>query len=178
MSLAADIVVRLNEQIERENNASNHYLAMASWCEHRGYTGSAYYLYTAADEEREHMLNIFKYINANGGHALVPSNRIPHRDTYDSLISVFEKVHEMEVTITGQINEVVAYCLTKQDFATFDFMMGYVREQQGAIQETQYIIDLFNVMGGEGPRLYFLDKEIRKITDRKLAPKSIMPQGK
>ena len=161
------IVQQLNQQIERENNASNHYLAMASWAEARGFAGSAEFLYYSANEERDHMLTFFRYVNANGGHALVPQDREAHADTYEGLRDVFQKVSDLEGSVTQHINNLSAFALEQKDFATFHFLGEFVKEQQEAVAEMRYILDLFDVIGTEGHRIFLLDKEIRKILLKK-----------
>ena len=56
-----------------EANAVSSYLAAASWCEVTGYDGAASFFYAQADEERQHMLKLVRYVNERGGHAVVPS---------------------------------------------------------------------------------------------------------
>ena len=63
----------LNKQIELEANASQFYLAMASWAETKGFEGVASFFYRHSNEERDHMLKLIKYVNERGGHAIVPS---------------------------------------------------------------------------------------------------------
>ncbi len=68
--ISSKIEAALNRQIDLEGYSSMYYLAMASWCEVKGYNGIANFLYNHSDEERMHMLKLFKYINDRGGHAL------------------------------------------------------------------------------------------------------------
>ena len=62
----------LNEQIGLEGLSSSYYLAMASWCDKSGYATSADFLYRHTEEERQHMLRLFHYVNDAGGHAIHP----------------------------------------------------------------------------------------------------------
>ena len=57
----------LNAQIKMEAQSSQFYLAMASWAETEGLMGTAKFLYTHSDEEREHMLKLVKFVNERGG---------------------------------------------------------------------------------------------------------------
>src|SRR5688572_23556504 len=63
----------LNAQIKLESEASYNYLAMASWCEQKSLNGAANFFYAQAEEERGHMLKIFRYINDLEGLAISPS---------------------------------------------------------------------------------------------------------
>ena len=62
----------LNQQIDMEGKSAAYYLSMASWCDMKGYSNSAQFLYLHSEEERQHMLKLFSYINNAGGHALQP----------------------------------------------------------------------------------------------------------
>lgn len=72
MSIKVESMDMLNAQIQMEGKASASYLAMASWCDQRGYARSAALLYKQAVEEREHMMKIFKFVNDCGGNAYHP----------------------------------------------------------------------------------------------------------
>ena len=54
----------LNEQIQKEAYASNACLTLATWCEEKNLDGIAEYFYNASNDEREHMLEIYKYYKA------------------------------------------------------------------------------------------------------------------
>ena len=53
LSINVDIMDLLNEQIQKEAHSSSAYLAMASWCDQNGLTGSAEFFYKQALEERD-----------------------------------------------------------------------------------------------------------------------------
>jgi ferritin len=72
-SLKEEIEIALNAQCKMEAEASQKYLAMASWLDRNGFEKSAEYLYAQAEEEREHFLKLFKYINEVGGTAITPT---------------------------------------------------------------------------------------------------------
>ncbi|HYG40309.1 MAG TPA: ferritin-like domain-containing protein, partial [Cytophagales bacterium] len=65
-SLTEEIENVLNEQIKLEAASSAVYLAMASWCERNGFLNSANFFFKQSDEERGHMLKIFKYVCDQG----------------------------------------------------------------------------------------------------------------
>ena len=96
----------LNEQIQLESFSSQLYLAMASWAERSGYEGTANFLYDHSDEERQHMLRLFHYVNYRGGQAHVGAIEAPAQD-YDSVQDIFEQILEHEVYISQKINESV-----------------------------------------------------------------------
>ena len=79
----------LNDQTALEANASNTYLAMASWCEITGYEGSAAFFYVQAEDERQHMLKFIHYLNDMGVSATIPGTKSPSSN-YKSLETIIK----------------------------------------------------------------------------------------
>ena len=154
----------LNQQVAMEAQSSAHYLAMASWCDTQGYKGAAAFLYHHAEEEKEHMLKIFHYINDVGGHALQPEiTSVQH--TFESFRQVFERILAHEVKVTQAIHQLVDHCLSVKDFATFEFLQWFVAEQVEEENTARRAIELFDVIGEDGIGRYTIDKEIEALKD-------------
>ncbi len=152
----------LNAQILMEARSSYSYLAAASWCEKEGYEHSAQYLYTHANEEREHMLKIFRYVNEAGGHAIAPSiTNLKYK--YDSLRQVFEHILEHEISVTHAINELVDSSFSLKDFATFQFLQWFVTEQREEEKLSRRAVEIFDIIGEKGQGLWLIDKEIGRL---------------
>jgi ferritin len=161
-SLLADTENKLNKQIEMEGKSSAYYLSMASWCDMKGYTHSARFLYDHAEEERMHMLKLFRYINDAGGHAIQPEiNGIRHH--FNTLREVFELILEHEIEVTKSINHIVDHCFNIKDFATFSFMQWYVTEQREEETLARRALELFDIIGEEGVGLWTIDQELGKL---------------
>jgi ferritin len=163
-SLTEETEKLLNKQIMMEGKSSAAYLSMASWCETKGYEVSSSLLYKHSDEERMHMLKLFKYVNAAGGHALQPEiSGIKH--TFNSLREVFETVLLHELEVTKSINSIVDHCFQIKDFATFNFLQWYVMEQREEETLARRAVELFDLIGEEGIGLWMIDQEIGKLED-------------
>lgn len=161
-SLLVDTEKKLNKQIEMEGRSSAYYLSMASWCENRGYSHSAKFLYDHAEEERQHMLKLFRYINEAGGHAIQPEiTGIRHN--FNSLREVFELILEHEIEVTKSINYIVDHCFNVKDFATFSFLQWYVTEQREEETVARRALELFDIIGEEGIGLWTIDKELGNL---------------
>ena len=144
-SLKEEIEIILNAQCKMEAEASNKYLAMASWLERNGYKESSDYLYNQAEEERTHFLKIFKYINDVGGTAITPVlAEVPQE--FNSLKVVFETALQSEISVTLAINKIVAKCREVSDYATEDFMMWFVKEQREEEANARRALELFDVI--------------------------------
>lgn len=161
-SLTEETEDKLNEQIKMEGLSSAQYLSMASWCDTMGYVKSADFLYRHSDEERQHMLKLFDYVNNAGGHALQPEiSGIKHK--FNSLREVFEEVLDHEIEVTKSINNLVDHCFKLKDFATFHFLQWYVNEQREEETIARRAVELFDIIGEEGVGLWTIDQEIANL---------------
>jgi len=152
----------LNKQIELEHFSSQLYLAMASWAEKNGYNGSANFLYAHSDEEREHMLKLFHYVNDRGGHAIVPKVGQPELE-YKSIQDIYKQIFEHEKMISSEINELVGLCYDERDFTTQSFLQWYVEEQIEEENLFGNILDKLNLLGGDKAKMYMFDNEMERL---------------
>jgi ferritin len=155
----------LNEQLTLEGYASFLYLSMASWCERAGLEGCAKFLYRQSEEEREHMLRIFDYINDMDGHAVTPGINQPPQN-WDSIQKLFNEVYEHEQKVTRAIHGLVATSLEEKDHATWNFLQWYVEEQREEESLMRTILDRINLIGDAPQALYYIDKEVDAINSQ------------
>jgi ferritin len=161
-SLMEETEKLLNSQIKLEAVSSAIYMSMASWAEIKGYQNSSAFLYKHADEERMHMMKIFRYVNQAGGHALQPEiSGVPH--DFKSLKAIFENILEHEIVVTKSIHALVDHCFLNKDFTTFSFLQWYVTEQREEETLARRVLELFNIIGEEGMGLWTIDQEIGKL---------------
>lgn len=161
-SLTTETENLLNSQVAKEDFSSAYYLSMASWCDKMGYANAAAFLYRHADEERQHMLKFFHYINEAGGHALQgETTNIQHN--FKSLREVFELVLGHEISITKSINEIVDHCFAIKDFTTFQFLQWFVTEQREEETIARRALELFDIIGEDGIGLWTIDQELGKL---------------
>lgn len=161
-SLSEDIETALNEQIKREAHSSAVYLAMGAWCDRHGFDNSANFFYKQAEEERAHMLKIFKYVADVGGHALSPEVAGVPQD-FESFRGIFEQALEQEISISQSINRIVGKCHQAQDFTTVTFLQWFLKEQIEEEFVARRALELFDTIGEEGVGRYMIDKQIPKI---------------
>lgn len=157
--LPKKIEAALNRQVEIEASSSQAYLAMASWAETQGLSGTAAFLYKHSDEERVHALKLIKFVNERGGQALVPALKQPPR-SFKSITDVFMNVFNAETNVTAEINKVVDLCLKEKDYTTHNFMQWYVSEQIEEEALARTLIDKLNLIGGDKGGLYLFDRDL------------------
>lgn len=159
--LTPKMLEALNKQVAEENYACNYYLSMASWCDKNGLPGAAKFLFKNSEQERQHMMKLFHYINDAGGHAIAPAVKQPPME-FKNLLDVFQLVLEHEKYVTRAINQLVDLCLNEKDYSTFYFLQWYVGEQHEEEHLLGTILDLIKIAGLEGRGLFLVDKEIGK----------------
>lgn len=156
----------LNEQISKEAYNSHYYLAMATWCAHHGFHGSADFFYRQSDAERAHMLKIHRYLNDKRVQPKVPGAAEPPAKFKD-LREVFELTLRNEREMTEVVNGVVGVALEKQDFSTFTFLQPFLegQEQEEAFLTT--VVEMLTKVGDNGRDLFFADQEIGRKSQSK-----------
>ena len=158
------IEAALNDKISKEASSSQYYLAMASWAETNGLSGTAFFMYAHADEERFHMLKLVKFVNERGGRAIIPAIAQPPSD-FDSVQRMFELLLAHELTVTASINNVVDICLQEKDYTTHNFMQWYVSEQMEEEALARSILDKLSLIGNEKGGMYLFDREMLEIAN-------------
>lgn len=156
----------LNEQIQKEAYASNAYLTLATWCEEKNLDGIAEYFYNASNDERNHMLEIYKYLNTYGGAAHIK----PMKDTsvkLKNLLDVFNYVFDLEHEVTVSINKLAKLTYEENDFATFKFLEAFVLEQQQSEKGVNELIDMIKRVGYDDKSLFYLNKTFKKNEEKK-----------
>jgi ferritin len=161
-SLSQEVEAILNEQVKIEALSSAKYLAMASWCGEKGFKNSEDFFMKQAEEERAHMLKIFRFIGDAGGKAYSPEvNNITHE--YSSLRDIFETALEQEIGVSHAIHRIVNICRKVNDYTTEHFMQWFIKEQLEEEFIARRQVELFDVIGESGQGLYLIDQAITKV---------------
>jgi len=157
----------LNAQMTKEAHASQIYLSYAAWASGEGYGGIANFLFRHAQEERNHMMKFLEYILERGGTVKVAAIPAPPPDP-SSVQNCFEKVLEHEIDNTNAIYKLVKMSLTEEDWATWNFMQWFVKEQTEEETLALGLLDKIKIAGGpkaSGDALYSLDRDLEKTPD-------------
>lgn len=161
ISINVDVMDLLNQQISKEAHSSSAYLAMASWCDQNALPNSAAFFYKQSEEEREHMLKIFKFINDNGGTAYSPEvKNVMHE--FNSLQEIFESALDQEIEITSSIHNIVLKCRKVHDLSSESFLQWFIQEQMEEEQKMRRILELFALMGTDGIALKLIDERVKE----------------
>ncbi|QTD39080.1 ferritin [Polaribacter batillariae] len=146
MTIHPEVMDALNDQIALEMHASASYLAMASWCDQRELLNSKAFFYKQAEEERQHGMKIFNFINDAGGAAISPS--IPEvNNDFEGLREIYEKSLDQEIHVTQSIYKCFKQARKVDDFASEVFLQWFVNEQVEEEDTVRSILDVFELMG-------------------------------
>ncbi|HXS37787.1 MAG TPA: ferritin [Flavipsychrobacter sp.] len=165
--LSEKLTAALNSQMVKEAHAAQIYLSYGSWADGQGYEGIANFLFRHAQEERNHMMKILEYILERGGKVKIDAIPAPDADPV-SIYNCFEKVFTQEVGNTKTIYDLVKLSFDEQDWATWNFMQWFVKEQTEEETLALNLLDKIKIAGGEkasNDALYNLDRDLGNTPD-------------
>ncbi|MBA3680410.1 MAG: ferritin [Bacteroidetes bacterium] len=165
--LSKNIQMALNEQVTKEAHASQIYLSYAAWADKQGCGGIANFLFRHANEERNHMMKIIEYILKRGGEVQITAIPAPPQNP-KSINNCFEKIFEHEVENTKAVYKVAKMAHVEEDWATWNFMQWFVKEQIEEETLAMELIDKIKIAGGENAdaaSLYSLDRDLENMPD-------------
>ena len=157
----------LTKQMTKEAHASQIFLSYGCWADTKGYGGIANFLYRHSQEERNHMIKVMRYILDRGGEARVEAIPAPPENP-QNLKEAFHKVFEHEVENTTAIYEIVNLSFEEKDWATWNFMQWFVKEQIEEEKLALELIDKLKIAGGDSASdesLFTLDKALEAAPD-------------
>jgi len=165
--LSPAIAKALNRQMTNEAHNAQIYLSYASWANEKGYDGISNFLFRHANEERNHMMKILEYILKRGGKVVVTEIPGPGPDP-SSVNDCFEKIFKSEVDNTTAIYEIVNMSMAEKDWATWNFMQWFVKEQTEEETLAMDLLSKIKIAGGATAKddaLYALDTNLAKTPD-------------
>jgi ferritin len=165
--LSATITAALNDQMTKEAHASQIYLSYAAWADSQGMGGIANFLFRHAQEERNHMMKILEYILKRGGFAKVSAIPAPPENP-KTIQECFERVFSHEVDNTTAVYKLVKLSFVEEDWATWNFMQWFVKEQTEEETLALNLLDKLKIAGGDKmtkEQLYSLDRDLEKTPD-------------
>lgn len=165
--LSKKIAAALNDQMTKEAHASQIYLSYASWAERSGYGGVANFLFRHAQEERNHMMKILEYILKRGAEVKVVEIPAPKENPLN-ILNCFEKIFEHEVDNTTSVYKLVNLSFEEQDWATWNFMQWFVKEQVEEETLAMNLLDKMKIAGNDkagNNAMYSLDRDLEKTPD-------------
>ena len=154
----------INEQIKNELYSSYLYLAMSAYCEANNLPGFAHWLRVQSQEEIDHAMKFFGFVNERGGRVVLEAIDKPPVE-FESPVEIFEETLNHERKVTAMINSLYELALEKKDYAAQVMLHWFIDEQVEEEANASYILDTLKAVGEKGQALVMLDRELAKRGD-------------
>jgi ferritin len=165
--LSAPMQAALNAQMNKECHQAQIYLSYGCWADSEGYEGISNFLFRHSKEERDHMMKFLEYILKRGGKVTVSAIPAPTPDP-TNVNDCFEKVFQQEIANTELIYKLVKMSFDEGDWATWNFMQWFVKEQTEEETLAIELLDMIKVAGGKDAShsaLFSLDNRLGQMPD-------------
>jgi len=152
----------LNKQINAEFYSAYLYLAMAAYFEENSLKGFGKWLKIQAQEELQHAMKFYDFVNDRGGQVVLFKIEAPEK-TWKSPLTAFQAALEHEQKVTGMINNLVALAVDVKDYPSSSFLQWFVDEQvEEEANATEIVRKLLMIGENNSTALLMLDIELGK----------------
>lgn len=149
----------LNQQINKEFYSAYLYLDFSNYFEAAGLDGFANWYKIQAQEERDHAMLFYQYLQNEN--QKVTLEAIPKPDqVFTCHLDVLKAGLEHEEYVTSLINEIYAAAYEVKDFRTMQFLDWFVKEQGEEETNANNLITKMELFGSDPKSLYMLNQEL------------------
>ena len=153
----------INEQIKEEFYSAFVYLSMSAYFESVSLGGLAHWMRVQYQEEEQHALRLFDYLNERGG--TVELKEIPAAPMgFKSPLAVMEQALAHERHVTSLIESLYEQAAKENDYATQAALQWFITEQVEEENNAGTIVEQLRMIGDNRAALLMLDMELGKRT--------------
>lgn len=149
----------LNQQINKELYSAYLYLDFSNYFSEKGLDGFANWYMIQAQEERDHAMLFYKYLQNNNEKVTLEAIAKPDK-VLDSDMTVLKSGLEHEEYVTSLINDIYAAAYDVKDFRTMQFLDWFVKEQGEEETNANDLISKMELFGSDPKGLYMLNSEL------------------
>ncbi|SDH88143.1 ferritin [Desulfosporosinus hippei] len=153
------MVKALNDQVNKELFSAYFYLAMQAYFSSLNLDGFANFFRVQVQEERDHALGFFNYINKIGGKLTFAEIQKPQSEFSDPL-EVFELTLAHEQTVTQSIYSLMDIAREVRDHTTEIFVQWFITEQAEEEENVSRVLNKLKLIKGDGAGLFMIDNEL------------------
>lgn len=157
--LNAKVSELLNQQINKELYSAYLYLDFSNYFSEKGLDGFANWYLIQAQEERDHAMLFYKYLQNNNEKVTLEAIAKPDK-SLDSDMTVLKAGLEHEEYVTSLINDIYAAAYEVKDFRTMQFLDWFVKEQGEEETNANDLISKMELFGSDPKGLYMLNSEL------------------
>ena len=149
----------LNEQINKEFYSAYLYLDFSNYFKRRGLDGFANWYMIQAQEERDHAMLFYQYLQNENQVVTLDAIAKPDKE-FSAHIDVLQAGLEHEKYVTSLINNIYAAAYDARDFRTMQFLDWFVKEQGEEETNANDMITKMELFGSDPRGLYLLNQEL------------------
>lgn len=149
----------LNQQINKEFYSAYLYLDFSNYFEEVGLDGFANWYKIQAQEERDHAMLFYQYLQNENQKVTLEAIAKPDK-TFSSHMDVLKAGLEHEEYVTSLINDIYAAAYDVKDFRTMQFLDWFVKEQGEEETNANDLITKMELFGSDPKSLYMLNQEL------------------
>ncbi len=150
----------INEQINKEFYSAYLYLDFANYYASVGLDGFENWYKVQAQEERDHALLFYQYLQNNGEAVALEPIAKPEWQ-HGGNDAPLKKGLEHEKYVTGLINTIYAAAYEVHDFRTMQLLDWFVKEQGEEEKNASDMITKMELFGTDAKGLYMLNSELK-----------------
>ena len=156
----AKVASLLNEQINKELYSAYLYLDFANYYAAVGLDGFENWYRVQAQEERDHAMLFYQYLQNNGETVTFGAVDAPSWTRGDNMTPL-KKACEHEQYVTSLINTIYAAAYEVHDFRTMQVLDWFVKEQGEEEKNASDMITKMELFGTDAKGLYMLNSELK-----------------
>ena len=149
----------LNQQINKEFYSAYLYLDFSNYFKAKGLDGFANWYMIQAQEERDHAILFYTYLQNENAEVTLDAIAKPERK-YESNMDVLKAGLEHERYVTSLINDIYGAAYDVRDFRTMQFLDWFVKEQGEEETNANDLISKMELFGSDPKSLYMLNQEL------------------
>ena len=149
----------LNSQINKEFYSAYLYLEISNYFEERGLDGFANWYKVQAQEERDHAMLFYTYLQNNNEKVTLEAIDKPDVTLEQDMDALTASLNH-ELYVTSLINDIYAAAYEVKDFRTMQFLDWFVKEQGEEEENANDLISKMELFGSDPKSLYMLNQEL------------------
>ena len=149
----------LNQQINKEFYSAYLYLDFSNYFEDAGLDGFANWYKVQAQEERDHAMLFYQYLQNENQKVTLEAIAKPDK-VFTCHMDVLKAGLEHEEYVTSLINDIYAAAYEVKDFRAMQFLDWFVKEQGEEETNANDMITKMELFGSDPKSLYMLNQEL------------------
>lgn len=149
----------LNQQINKEFYSAYLYLDFSNYFEEQGLDGFANWYKIQAQEERDHAMLFYTYLQNESQKVVLEAIDKPEADI-SCPMDVLKAGLKHEEYVTSLINDIYSAAYDVKDFRTMQFLDWFIKEQGEEETNANDLISKMELFGSDPKSLYMLNQEL------------------